>query len=273
LAKTARETTDDLEHFAFAEAARRLRDFTWNDFCDWYVEFQKGRLRAAETRPAAQRVLATVLDGLCRLLHPIVPFLTEQVWQSLAQVAPTRGLPSPSPALESVCIASWPVYPESWADSEAESIVGLWQEVTKSIRNLLAERNVPRDAKVSAILVASGTTAERLRQGEPFIRAQAPAASLTITSAAERPVESAVAVLPDVEVIVPLANLIDREAEAARHRKTLADLDRQIASLQAKIGNAEFVNHAPAVVVDRTRAKLQELTAQRLSVASLLGVQ
>ena len=87
--------TSDLEHFQFAEAARRLRDFTWGDFCDWYLEFVKGRLRDPAARPVAQRVLAALLDGLCRLLHPIMPFVTEQVWQGLNGLAPVRGLPEP----------------------------------------------------------------------------------------------------------------------------------------------------------------------------------
>ena len=102
LSRTTQLTTADLEQFGFSEATRRLRDFTWNDFCDWYVEFQKARLRDPATRPVAQRVLAAVLDGLCRLLHPIVPFVTEQVWQALAQAAPERGLPSPAAASASV---------------------------------------------------------------------------------------------------------------------------------------------------------------------------
>src|SRR5207244_9939769 len=98
LSKAAKETTADLEAFGFAEASRRLRDFTWNDFCDWYVEFLKGRLRDPSSRPDAQRVLAAVLDGLCRLLHPVIPFLTEQIWQALGEVAPRRGLPEPETA-------------------------------------------------------------------------------------------------------------------------------------------------------------------------------
>src|SRR5439155_1100102 len=114
LARTATAATDDLGSFAFAEATKRLRDFTWGDFCDWYLELIKGRLRAPAARPVAQGVLATVLDGLARLLHPIVPFVTEQVWQALAVVAPRRGLPEPTVAAESVCIAPWPSYPESW---------------------------------------------------------------------------------------------------------------------------------------------------------------
>ena len=89
--------TADFEQFQFAEAARRLRDFTWGDFCDWYLEFVKGRLRDEQSKPDAQRVLAAVLDSLCRLLHPIVPFVTEQVWQGLNALAAERGLPKPEP--------------------------------------------------------------------------------------------------------------------------------------------------------------------------------
>jgi valyl-tRNA synthetase len=271
LSTTARAATAGLEGFQFSEVARVLRDFTWNDFCDWYLEFLKGRFRDPEARPTAQRVLAAVLDGLCRLLHPVVPFLTEQVWQTLGQVAPVRGVPEPTTAAESVCIAAWPDYPASWADPEAESVVALWQEVTKTLRNLRAERNVPREAKIEPILVASGTTAARLEAGAPFIRALAPAARLTVTAAAQRPAECAVAVLPEVEVILPLATLIDRDAEAARHRKTLADIDKQLTGHLAKLHNAAFVANAPPAVVESARAKVAELQAQRATVAALLG--
>ena len=273
LAGTAKATTADLETFQFAEATKRLRDFTWNDFCDWYVEFLKARLRDPEARPVAQRVLASVLDGLCRLLHPVVPFLTEQVWQALGRAAPVRGLPVPSTASESVCIAAWPEYPDDWADAEAEGVVGLWQDVTKALRNLRAERNVPASAKVAPWLLASGAVADRLRAGESVIRALAPAASLTIAESADRPAESAVAVLSGVEVILPLADLIDKDAEAARNRKALADLDRQLAAHQAKLGNEAFVQNAPPAVVAQARAKIDELLARRASVAALLGEQ
>jgi valyl-tRNA synthetase len=271
LSRTAAATTADLEAFQFAEATRRLRDFTWNDFCDWYVEFVKGRLRDPSARPTAQRVLAAVLDGLCRLLHPVVPFLTEQVWQALGQVAPSRGLPRPEAAAESVCIAAWPSYPAAWADPEAEQVIGLWQEVTKALRNLRAERNVPKEAKVEPILIAAEPAAARLRQGEAFIRSLAPAACLTIAPAADRPAESAVVVLPEVEILLPLANLIDREAEAARLRKALGDLDRQLASVRGKLGNESFVSRAPAEVVAQQRAKEAELLAQRATILAVLG--
>ncbi|MGE5756818.1 MAG: valine--tRNA ligase [Planctomycetaceae bacterium] len=270
LSKTTGDTTADLEAYQFAEATKRLRDFTWNDFCDWYVEFLKGRLREASTRPDAQRILAAVLDGLCRLLHPIVPFLTEQVWQALGRVAPRRGLTHLEDAAEGVCIAAWPAYPAAWHDAAAEAAVARWQEAVTAIRNLRAERNVPPAAKIEPILVAAEPVASMLRQGEPFLRGLTNAAKVTIIPSAERPARSAVAVLPDVEIILPLEDLIDRAAEAARHRKALAELDRQLAAVRAKLGNESFVRRAPAEVVAQQRAKEAELTAQRQAVAALL---
>ncbi len=262
--------TADLENFQVAEASRRLRDFTWNDFCDWYLEFVKGRLRDPESLPAAQRVLATVLDSLCRLLHPIMPFVTEQVWQALNGLAPERGLPEPGRAEESVCIAAWPE-PRGWSDPTACRIVEAWSDAIKALRNLKAERNVPKDARIAPILVARGPVADWLKQGEPFLKSLLPAASVTVVSDVERPADCAVAVLPEVEIILPLEGLIDHAAERAKHGKTLADLERQINSIRGKLGNESFVARAPAEVVAQTRAKLAELESQHGAVSSLLN--
>ena len=266
---TVEEVTSDFEQFQFAEAVRRLRDFTWGDFCDWYLEFVKGRLRDEKSKPDAQRVLAAVLDSLCRLLHPIVPFVTEQVWQGLNALAPERGLSLAEPASESVCIAAWP-RPVGFRDETARRTVGLWCEVIKALRNLKAERNVPKEARIEPILVARGAVALSLSQGETFLKNLLPASRVTIVSEVERPADCAVAVLPEVEVILPLEGLIDHEAERAKQRKSLADFERQIGSLQAKLGNESYVARAPAEVVAQTRAKLAELESQRAAVSSLL---
>ncbi len=276
LAKTTADVTADLEAFRFAEATKRLRDFTWNDFCDWYVEFIKGRLRDPETKPIAQRVLAAVLDGLCRLLHPIVPFLTESIWQALGQVAPSRGLPESTPAAESVCIAPWPSYGETWHDAEAESVIAQWQEKIVAIRNLRAERNVPEAAKIRPIIVAEGPVAAILRSGESFIKALVKnTASLTITDKADRSGDFAVLVLGDAEILLPLEGLIDKKAEEARIRKSLGDVEKQINAIRAKLGNEGFVARAPAEVVEQQKAKLADLLAQKstleAALAALLG--
>ncbi len=270
LSRVAAETTADLEVFRFAEATKRLRDFTWNDFCDWYVEFLKPRLRDPATRPVAQRVLAGVLDGLCRLLHPIVPFLTESIWQALGQVAPVRGLLEPGPAAESVCIAPWPSYPDAWRDAEAEAVVAQWQEKVAAIRNLRAERNVPAAAKIAPIILAGEPVAAILRSGEGFIRALTGAATLTVAAAADRPEGCAVAVLGDAEILLPLEGLIDKKAEEARLRKALTDIDKQLAAIRAKLGNEGFIARAPAEVVDQQRAKEAELLARRAAIGAAI---
>ena len=262
--------TGALEKFQFGEVARQLRDFIWGAFCDWYLEFVKGRLRDPATRPVAQRVLAAVLDQLCRLLHPVMPFVTEQVWQALGERAAVRGIPEPRNAEESVCIAAWPA-PLGWDDDEARKTVNQWCEAIKAIRNLKAERNVPKEARIAPIIIADGPVAASLRQGEAFLRGLLPAESVTVVTATDRPSECAVAVLPEMEIILPLEGLIDKEAERAKMRKNLSEFEKQIGGLRAKLGNESFVARAPAEVVSQSRAKLAELEAQRDAVASLLS--
>ena len=275
LARTAEKVTKDLEAFKFAEATKTLRDFTWNDFCDWYVEFLKGRLRDPETRPHAQAHLAIVLDGLCRLLHPIMPFVTESVWQALGQVAPMRpddANRAIATASESVCIASWPVYPDTWiVTTEADATVDQWREKIGVIRNLRAERNIPPSAKIAPIIVAEEGVAAMLRQGAAIIRSMTNASSLEIVASADRPEESASAVLADAEVILPLAGLIDKKEEAAKLKKQHGDLEKQLAAVRAKLGNEGFMARAPADVVVAQKAKEAELAAQLIAVASLLA--
>ncbi len=271
LRRTAAAATADLEGFRFADLAKGLRDFTWDQFCDWYVEFAKGRLRDPASRPVAQRVLASVLDGICRLLHPIMPFVTESIWQALREVAPSRGIPEPVAAADSVCVSPWPTYPESWNDEAAEADVAQWQEKIRAIRNLRAERNVPKDAKIAPVIVASGPVAEALLRGEPFLRSLSPAESVTIVPLAVRPKDSAVAVLADAEVILPLEGLIDKGAERARLSKQLVEIDKQLSAVRSKLGNEGFVSRAPAEVVAQQRAKEAELVAQREAVEGLLA--
>ncbi|MBV8127839.1 MAG: valine--tRNA ligase [Planctomycetaceae bacterium] len=271
LDETIAETTADLEAFRFAEATRRLREFTWGEFCDWYVEFVKTRLRDPDSnsRPVAQRVVAAVLDTLCRLLHPVMPFLTEQIWQPLGQLAPTRGIPTPRPAEPSVCVAAWP-RPLGWTDPEAKATVAQWQEKIQTLRNLKAERNIPKEAKIAPVIIAEGPVADRLRRGEAFLESLTNAAAVTIATTALRPPDSAIAVLGDAEVILPLEGLIDKEVELARLRKTHADLERQIGPLKAKLANLGFVSRAPTEVVEGQRARLAELETQRAAVAALI---
>jgi valyl-tRNA synthetase len=198
-----------------------------------------------------------------------MPFLTEQIWQPLGQLAPGRGVREVHPAEPSICAAAWP-RPEGLRDEDARATVAQWQEKIQAIRNLKAERNVPKEARITPLIVCEGLVADRLRAGEPFIRSLTNASSVAIAATAERPADSAVSVLVDAEVVLPLEGLIDRQAECAKLRKTLSDLDRQMGPLRAKLSNDAFVSRAPAEKVEEQRGKLAELEAQRLAVLTLI---
>jgi valyl-tRNA synthetase len=270
LATVAKESTEDLEAFRFADLSKRLRDFTWGEFCDWYAEIIKPRLRNPETKSDAQRVLAAALDGICRLLHPIMPFVTESIWQALATVAPVRGIPEPVPVAESVCIALWPRYPESWADPEATADVAQWQEKIGALRNFRAEQNLARDARVEASIIVSGEVARRLERGKTHIEALSggPTIVKIVSNLPDRE-NAAVLVLNDAEIVIPLSGLVDPEAELAKHKKSLADVEKQLAGIRAKLGNEGFVARAPAEVVAQQRAREAELLAQQEALLSL----
>ncbi|QDV34338.1 valine--tRNA ligase [Tautonia plasticadhaerens] len=276
LARTTREVTRAFESFQFAEASRILRDFTWNDFCDWYVELAKRPLRSedAVTRQTTQHVLVTALDTLCRLLHPIIPFVTEQVWQALNQVAPRRKDPvalAAEPAAESVCVAPWPTFPDSWGWPQSDEWVAQLREKVTALRNLRADRNVPASAKIAPTIVASGRTAMILGPFTTDIMALTGAESLRIVEAFEKPGNAAVAVLPDAEIVLPMEGLIDPKVEVEKLAKSKLDLEKQLGGVRAKLGNASFVERAPAEVVRQQRDRLAELEAQHAAVASRLA--
>ncbi len=266
---TIASVTTDLEAFRFADAAKTLRDFTWNAFCDWYVEFLKARLKDESTRPVAQRVLADVLDGLCRLLHPIMPFVTESVWEALGQVAPVRGLPEPSQAEESVCIADWPVRGDS-SDSDAAETVRQWQEKIQAIRNLRAERNVPVTAKITPVIVADPTVADRLRAGEAHIRTLTGAETLEIAGLRHPPQGRRRRRPPRRRDHPPPGGPHRQGRRTPRLTKQLGDLDKQLNAVRSKLNNESFVSRAPAAVVDQQRQKESELLAQSQAVEALL---
>jgi valyl-tRNA synthetase len=266
------DASEHLEGFRFSEYARTLRDFVWSDFCDWYLEIIKGRLRDPQARPIAQQVLASVLDLLCRLLHPMMPFVTEEAWQALRAVAPRRGLGESAPPAESVCIAPWPTSTGFSSDSRALETVLQWQEKITALRTLRAEKGIAERAKIAPIFVASGAVAAALREGEASIRSLAGAESVrVIEQLDERTAQSASIVFPDAEVVLPLDGLGDIEAERARHRRSLSDLDKQLAAIRAKLANEGFLSRAPREVVDQQRAREAELAGQRASIDALLS--
>jgi len=292
LATVTEQVTEALESYRFADAARSLYAFAWNDFCDYYVEMTKARFAVPEQRAVAQRVLAHVLDSLLRLLHPIVPFLTEEVWQLLGEVAPERGLdgalgsPSPSPSLrgrgmprisaaESVCIAEWPVADRSRIDATIEEQFTDFQAVLGAVRELRMAQNIPPREPVEFRVRCDEATAKLLEPMQPYFTQMAKATATAWGPNATPPDVAASSQITGargaIEVHLDVSRFIDVEAEKARLAKQLEQLRGHAASLEGKLANENFVSRAPAEVVQQQRDKLIEVRGQIESVQAALA--
>ena len=173
LATVTEQVTVNLDRYQYADAARVLYEFAWDEFCSFYVEMVKSRLSDAELRPAAQRVLAHTLDTLLRLLHPMIPFLTEEVWQLLAQVAPQRGLERPQPASASVIVAPWPEIGPARRDGRIEAQFARFQEVLRTVREIRTRQNVPPKKQIAFAVRCDAATAALLEPMEPYFESMA----------------------------------------------------------------------------------------------------
>ncbi len=270
LATISQQVTDWLSEYRFDYAAKALYDFAWNEFCSFYVEMVKGRLQDDTARPVAQRVLAHGLDTLLRLLHPMMPFITEEVWQNLAKVAPVRGLNAPQPAAKSIMIAPWPVADESRKNETIEARFARFQAVLGGVREIRAGKDVHPRKEVEFSVRCDAATADLLRPMEPYFQSMSKARATAWGPDTEPPEFSANAHLPGIDIFVDLADLIDVEAEIARNEKELAKLEGFIAGKEKKLANANFVDRAPAEVVQNERDSLSKLRDQLASIQATL---
>ena len=236
------EVTENLEKFELGLAVQKLYDFIWDVFCDWYIELCKTRLQTGgETALDAQRMLVYVMNGALRLLHPFMPFITEEIWQAL----PHEG--------ESIMIAPWPQAKEGYPQEEAafEKIMA----VIKGIRNRRSEMNVP-PSKKAGIFIATAYQ-DVFEQGTPFLIRLAYGSHVEI--AQEFDLKGAVQVVTDAaRVFIPMDELIDKEKELARLEKEKTVCEKEIQGLTGKLSNQGFVSKAPAHVVEAERAKLEK---------------
>jgi valyl-tRNA synthetase len=262
LATTTAAVTEQLEHYKFAEAARTIYDFTWSEFCDWYVEMSKGRLRDAAGRPLAQRVLVGVLDAILKLVQPIMPFVAESIWQALAEVAFERGLPSPDPAAESVVIAPWPSFPVDWQDAAMEARMARMQELVRGVREVRNRYQVDPKAPLDVFVRCGEAVTADFQALKPFITMLAGVGRLECGPNIAKPKQSATQVHPDFEAYVSLEGLIDVAAEIKRLEKQLAEKTKHLQSSRAKLENANFVGKAPAEVVQAQHDLVTDLQNQ-----------
>lgn len=247
-ARTSIAVTENLEKFELGEAARGLYEFIWGEFCDWYIELVKARLYEEDgrSRRTAQYVLGYVLERTLRLLHPFMPFITEEIWQHI----PHEG--------KSIMTAPWPKGEESWLREEDEAAMAAIMEVIKAIRNMRAEVNAAPGKKSEAILHISDAAQQAVfAANDAYLRALAEAEPVTILSATAKKPENAMTVVAGgVEIYLPLKGLIDVEKETARLAKERDSLVNEIARTEGKLANENFVAKAPAEVVAKEREKL-----------------
>ncbi len=255
LNRTAAEVEKLLVDFQFGEAGRRLYDFLWGEFCDWYIEMAKVRLKADDRSPLP--VLAHVLDASLRLLHPFMPFVTEEVWQNLRPRLP-------SPEAEALIVAPWPQADEGWRDEQAEGQAGLVLDIVRAVRNIRAERGVAPARFVEAYVVVAPGRRAAAEASLPIIEALARVRPLHfVDGAGGVPQEETVAAILDgAEVILPLAGLLDLEAERARLRAQVADAQAEVARLEGKLANEQFRSRAPQEVVAKEEGRLAAARAR-----------
>ena len=245
LATVTRQTTEALEAYRYADAARVLYDFAWNEFCSFYVEMVKSRLQAEATRPLAQRVLAHALDVLLRLLHPVVPFVTEEVWQALGHAAPRRGLEALEQPAESIMIAPWPQPDAQRYDGEIEARFGLFQEVLRVLRDVRSRHNLPPKAPMPFSVRSDAAAAALLRPMEPYFATMAGARAVAWGPDVRGSATSPGVMAAGLEVFVDLSDYLDLGAELGRAEKERKRLEGAIASKERQLANTSFVSRAP----------------------------
>ncbi len=271
LSTVTAETTEALGGYRYGDAARVLYDFAWNEFCSFYVEMVKGRLQDPATRTTAQRVLAYTLDTLLRLLHPMIPFVTEEVWQLLGQAAAQRGLAELEPAAESVMIAAWPEPDAARQDAQIEAQFLRFQQVLGGLREVRSRQNIPPKTPLRFSVRCDLATAELLRPMEAYFEAMAGANATAWGTDVKAPPASAGFIASGSEVFVDLAGLIDVKAEMARYTKELARLEQAIVGKERQLSNTHFVQRAPAEVIEKERAALAQLEQQRDAAQAALA--
>ncbi len=270
LATVTDSVTSALKTYRYSEAARVLYDFAWDEFCSFYVEMAKARLGDEAKRPVAQRILAHTLDNLLRLLHPMIPFITEEVWQLLAKLAPERGLSAPTAAAESVMIASWPEADMARQDQEIEQRFARFQEVLAAVREIRSRQNVPPKTQIEFSVRCDAATVELLKPMEPYFASMAGAAATAWGEAVEPPAIASTSSLQGIEIFVDVADLIDIDAEIARNEKEQQRLSGAIGGKEKKLSNANFVERAPAEVVAKERESLEAMKEQLAAIDATL---
>ncbi|PCI21448.1 MAG: valine--tRNA ligase, partial [Piscirickettsiaceae bacterium] len=273
LQRTETSVISSIEKYRFDLAAQSLYEFLWNEYCDWYLELSKpillGENSTAEQKRGTRQTLIRVLETVLRLLHPIMPFITEEIWQQIAPLAGKSG--------DTIMLQPYPTPDESKISAAAEADMDWMMEFVMGIRKIRGEMNIPPSKPLPVLLKNSSSDDKtRLSDNQFLIEKLARLDSITCLNSTDEAPQSAIALVGDMQVLIPMAGLIDKEAELGRLNKEIEKLEKENARISGKLSNVSFVDKAPAAVVEKEKqkqleiaSKLSNLIQQKEKIASL----
>ena len=261
LNKVVKEVTENMERYELGVSLTKVTDFIWDLFCDWYIEIVKPRLFDADnkTRLECQYVLNKVLVTSMKLLHPFMPFITEEIYQQLFKDA------------DSIMISEWPAYDKDADDPDAEKEIGLLIDAVKGIRNIRTQMKVPNSAKATVIFVTEKANFDLIRESSGALKRLGNASDVIVTdSDKDAPPDSVSVIIPGATIYMPLTDLIDVDKELERLGLELNKIEGEIERVSAKLANENFVTKAPARLIDAEREKAAKYAALRDETVSQL---
>jgi len=245
-----KEVNRQLGRFHFNEAAKVMYDFVWSDYCDWYIEIAKTRFNSNDTRLAniVRAVSVHVLRNILALLHPYAPFITEELWSHFKKEDD-----------KDLIVSDWPKVDASRVDKNAQNKMVMLQEIISAVRTIRSSMNVPPSRKAEMIIRANGSEAKVLQKHETIIKSLCKISEIKYDEDAAKPPQSAVAVIKDLEIFIPLGGLIDFRLEGERLTKRKTELDGFVGKIRNKLNNQDFLTRAPENVVQKEHKKLDEI--------------
>lgn len=257
-----------MANYRFDLASQALHEFIWNEYCDWYVEFSKPVLWDAENNPepaeATRWVLLNILEKSLRLLHPFMPFITEEVWQRVAPILSITG--------DSIMLQPYPCFDGRNIDKNAEENIEWIKGIIVAIRNIRGEMDISLGKPIYVFLVKGNSSdRQRLEAYRHYLQKLAKLSGISWLEAGAAQPAAATQLHGDLEILVPLAGLIDVAAERSRLQKEISKLDSALKTVSAKLGNAKFVDNAPADVVEKEKAKQEQMSIAIMALQEKLA--
>jgi valyl-tRNA synthetase len=261
LNQTIATTSHAIDNYRFDLAAQSIYEFVWNEYCDWYLELAKIALQSdnQDLQRATRHTLLTVLETVLRLAHPIIPFITEEIWQRVAPLLDCKGDLN-RPYEKTIMLQAYPISNNDLIDNQAINEVEWIKTFIVGIRNIRGEMNIA-PSKTLPVLLQNGSEHDKhcINKHSIYLQKLARLESISWLNEGEKEPESAIALVGELKLLIPMAGLIDKTAELARLAKEIQRLQAELPRIEGKLNNPAFVDKAPAAVLEKERTKLAEL--------------